>query len=55
MGRDKWKDGRRVGFTLISATGCSRVWCETRYGCFFLICALKGRKSWKGEFEVSEL
>lgn len=41
MGRAKWKDGRRVGFTLISATG---VWCETRYGYFVLICAAWERK-----------
>lgn len=39
MGRAKWKDGRRTGFKLISATGCSGVWGETRYGYF---------SAWKG-------
>lgn len=57
MGRAKWKDGRRTGFKLISATGCSGVWGETRYGYFFCLERRKEKNvaDLKDEFEVSEL
>lgn len=57
MGRAKWKDGRRTGFKLISATGCSGLWGESRYGYFFCLERRKEKNvlDLKDEFEVSEL
>lgn len=57
MGRAKWKDGRRTGFKLISATGCSGVWGESRYGYFFCLERREEKNvpDLKDEFEVSEL